>query len=155
EISTALKTAVVLICAVHLQNGYAAGDECDVLSTIRCSRHYFQAMNTNMHRLATMQTGDIDEEMDTMLRSFPARPECFRWADECANDTVKEFLARVESSYDLAYNAVSERSIFKALVTAYKCYDVERFTPCMSKAIRDFFTLPLKDSMAGIKKNTR
>ncbi|EEC12466.1 hypothetical protein IscW_ISCW009976 [Ixodes scapularis] len=73
-----------------------------------------------------MQTGDIDEEMDTLLR--------------CRAD--------VEHSHE----HISFFRAFAALVTAYKCYDVERFTACMSKAIRDFFTLPLKDSMAGIKK---
>ncbi|CAN7939314.1 unnamed protein product, partial [Ixodes hexagonus] len=126
---------------------------CTFHGTTTCFKVHLNAMTGNLTDLTRMQGAALDAALTDYTRRFSAAFQCFLPSEkQCANAQEKQFIDRVQSSTDLVVKELTNKTALSAIVTAYKCHNVDNFSLCLSKEMRDFLSEPLKASKADIKK---
>uniref|UniRef100_A0A0K8R5L2 Putative secreted protein n=1 Tax=Ixodes ricinus TaxID=34613 RepID=A0A0K8R5L2_IXORI len=118
----------------------------DLAATTKCLKRYMDEINSHMDDLGNMETSKMDAYIENMEKSthFPEKPKCFKWTHDCADDATKEFLDRAASTYEIFQKVIVDKHALKSLAVAYKCYDSNEFTHCLTGIIDDFYTCSLE-----------
>ncbi|KAM7291568.1 uncharacterized protein ISCGN_028141 [Ixodes scapularis] len=150
---TIIGLAAFVVCAFVLRQGSAASAKCAFPRTTSCFKSHLNDLTGNLTDLTRKQGAALDAALTNYTKRFSAAFQCFVESEKrCASSQETQYIGRVQSTSDLLVRELTNKTALTAIVTAYKCHDVERFTPCMSKAIRDFLSEPLKTSKADAKK---